>query len=154
MPGGIAFRFEELPSWGYAGYKGGYFQMKDLRSIFGARRIVALTGILVVLYLSWVGPERFWIESSGTWILSPSIYATLLPSPGKAWLIRVLVYAPWTGLVLLAAPVVLLLGALGAAVVAFIKDSILLACVAMGLTGLVFGAYHLLQPLGFSLHYL
>jgi len=116
--------------------------------------MVALTGILVVIYLSWIGPERFWIESSGTWILSPSIYATLLPSPWKAWLIRVLVCAPWSGFVLLAVPVVLLLGAFGAAVVAFAKNSILLACVAMGLTGLVFGVYHLLQPFGISLHYL
>lgn len=128
--------------------------MHELRPIWTARRIVALTGILVVLYLSWVGPERFWIESSGTWILSPSIYATLLPLPCKAWVIRILVCAPWTGFVLLAVPVVLLLGAFGAAVVAVVKNSLILACVAMGLTGLVFGVYHLLQPLGFSLHYL
>jgi hypothetical protein len=128
--------------------------MHESRPVWTARCIVALTGVFVVLYLAWVGPERFWIESSGTWILSPAIYTTLLPSPWKEWLIRILVYAPWTGLVLLAVPVVLLLGAIGAAVVAVVKNSLLPACAAMGLTGLVFGVYHILQPLGFSLHYL
>lgn len=128
--------------------------MHDSRPIWTAKRIVALTGILVAIYLAWVGPERFWIESSGTWILSPSIYTTLLPPPWKGWLIWVLVYAPWFGLLLLAVPIVLLLGAMGMAVVAVGKNSLILACVAMGLTGLVFVVYHFLQPLGLSLQYL
>jgi len=34
------------------------------------------------------------------------------------------------------------------------KDSVLLACAAMGLTGLVFGVYHFLQPLGITLYLL
>ena len=128
--------------------------MHHLPAIWTARRIVALTGILVVLYLAWVGPERVYYESFGTLIVSPVIYPRLLPTPWKGWLLRVLFGVPWTGLVLQAVPVLMLLGALAAAVVSIAKDSALLACAALGLTGIVFGAYHFLQPFGMTLHYL
>jgi len=120
-------------------------------AIWSARRIVALTGILIVVYVAWVGPERFYFESFGTLIVSPAIYPRLLPLPWKGWLLRVLVGAPWTGLFLQAVPVLMLLGAMAAAIVSIAKDSVLLAFAALGLTGIVFGVYHLLQPLGITL---
>lgn len=118
---------------------------------WNARRIVALTGILVVCYVVWIGPQRFYFESFGTWIISPVIYPRLLPAPWKGWLLRILVGTPWTGLVLQAIPVLMLLGAFAAALVAIAKDSAILACAALGLTGTVFGVYHFLQPLGITL---
>lgn len=128
--------------------------MHHSSTIWTARRIVALTGILVALYLAWIGPERFYLESFGTWIVSPAIYTRLLPSPWKGWLLRVLVGTPWTGVFLQAVPVLMLVGALAAAMISIAKDSVLLACAAMGLTGLVFGVYHFLQPLGITLYLL
>lgn len=125
--------------------------MKYSPEIWTARSVMALTLSLLVLYLFWVGPERFYIESFGTWIISPVIYPRLLPSPWRTQLIKVLVYAPWTSFILQSIPVLLLLGATTAAVVSIVKDSLILACLAMGLTGLVFGVYHCLQPLGISL---
>lgn len=127
--------------------------MNHSPAIWSARRIVALTAILVFLYMAWIGPERFCFESLGTLVVSPAIYPRLLPSPWKGWLLHMLVGAPWTGLILQAVPVFMLLGALGAATVALAKDSIILACAALGLTGIVFGVYHFLQPLGMTLHY-
>jgi hypothetical protein len=122
-------------------------------AIWSAQRIVVLTAILVVLYTLWIGPERFCYESFGTLIVSPAIYPRLLPIPWKGWLLNVLIGAPWTGLILQAIPVFMLLGAFGVAMVSLAKDSIILACAALGLTGLVFGVYHFLQPLGITLHY-
>ena len=128
--------------------------MHHTPAIWTARRIVALTGILVVLYLAWIGPERFYFESFGTWIVSPAIYPRLLPLPWRGWLLKILVGAPWSGLILQAVPVLMLLGALAAAMVSIAKDSAILACAALGLTGIVFGVYHFLQPFGITLHYL
>ena len=127
--------------------------MHNPPAIWTARRIVALTGVLVVLYLAWVGPERFYFESFGTLIVSPAIYPRLLPPPWQGWLLRVLVGAPWTGLILQAAPVLMLLGAMAAALVSVAKNSVLLACAALGLTSIVFGAYHFLQPFGITLRF-
>ena len=128
--------------------------MNGCRSAWTPRRVVALTGLLVVLYLLWVGPERFVIESSGTWVVSPSIYTRLLPAPWNAWLVRSLLHAPWTCVVVLAIPVVMVFIAIAVAAVAVIKNSMLLALAAFILTGLLVGAYHFLQPLGITLHYL
>ncbi|MFZ4775659.1 MAG: hypothetical protein ACOYM3_09865 [Terrimicrobiaceae bacterium] len=125
--------------------------MKCSPDIWTARSVTALTLSLLIFYLFRVGPERFYIESFGTWIISPVIYPRLLPSPWNAMLIKVLVYAPWTSFILQSIPVLLLLGATTAAVVSIVKDSLVLACLAMGLTGLVFGVYHCLQPLGITL---
>lgn len=125
--------------------------MKSSPEMWTAKSVIMITGSLLALYLIWVGPERFYIESFGTWIISPVIYPRLLPSPWKAMLIKVLVYAPWTSLILQAIPLLLLLGAATAAVVSILKDSLALACLAMGLTLLIFGVYHFLQPLGITL---
>ncbi len=125
--------------------------MKRSQDIWTARRVLALTGMLLAFYLFWVGPERFYIESFGTWIISPVIYSRILPAPWKAMLIKMLVFAPWTSLILQSIPVLLLLGATAAAVFSIVKDSLALACLCMGTTGLVFGVYHYLQPLGISL---
>jgi len=118
---------------------------------WNARRIVALTAILVVCYMAWIGPQKFYFESFGTWIVSPAIYPRLLPAPWKGWLLGILVGTPWTGFILQAIPVLMLLGAFAAALIAIAKDSAILACAALGLTGIVFGVYHCLQPLGITL---
>jgi hypothetical protein len=115
--------------------------------ISSARQIVILAGLLVVTYIFWIGPERFFIESFGTWLLSPAIYPRLLPDPWKGWLLKALVFAPWSGLLVQAVPVLMLLAACGAAAAAILKNSILLA---MGLTLTVFSVYHCLQPLGIT----
>ncbi len=118
---------------------------------WSARKILALTGVSLALYLLWVGPERFYYESFATWIVSPAIYPRLLPAPWNGWLIQTLLHVPGACLLLMAIPVLLLLGALVAGVFSIRRDSRLLAWLCLGGTGLVFGVYHWLQPLGITL---
>ena len=86
--------------------------------------------------------------------MSPSIYTRLLPAPWNAWLLRSLLHAPWTCVVVLAIPFVMVFFAVGVAAVAVVKNSMLLALAALLLTGFLVGVYHFLQPLGITLHYL
>lgn len=125
--------------------------MKRSPAIVTAKSIVALTCFLVVFYLLWVGPERFYYESFGTWIVSPAIYPRLLPVPWSGWLLKILLHAPVTCLFLQAVPVLMLVGACAAGAISISKNSRLLACTSLGLTGIVFGVYHWLQPMGITL---
>ncbi len=118
---------------------------------WSVRKILALTGVSLALYLLWVGPERFYYESFGTWIVSPAIYPRLLPSPWNGWLIQTLLHVPGACLLLQAIPVLLLLGALAAGIFSIRRDSRPLACLCLGSTALVFGVYHWLQPFGITL---
>lgn len=125
--------------------------MQRSPTIWTAKSIVALTCFLVVFYLLWVGPERFYYESFGTWIVSPAIYPRLLPAPWSGWLLSILLHAPLAGFFLQVVPVLMLAGACAVAAISIPKNSRLLACTSMGLTGIVFGVYHWLQPMGITL---
>lgn len=116
-----------------------------------AKHTVAATCCLVAGYLVWIGPERFYIESYTTLIVSPAIYPRLLPAPWKGWLVSTLVYYPWTCLVLQAVPVLMLVAAFAAGVLSLLKNSLLLAGAFLGLTFVVFFVYHFLQPFGMTL---
>ena len=49
--------------------------------------VVAFTAMAILTYIFWKGPERFYYESFGTWIVSPGIYVRLLPVPLNEWLL-------------------------------------------------------------------
>lgn len=121
--------------------------------IFTAMRIVTLTLLGVLVYLIWRGPERFYYESFGTFVISPVIYTRILPLPFNHWLLAALVKAPMLSYVLYAVPVLMLLGAIVAGIISVRRDSVLYACASLVLVATVFGVYHFLQPLGMSVNY-
>ena len=125
--------------------------MKPQSAILSPVRILAFTAICVAVYLAWVGPERFYYEALGTWILSPLIYIRILPVPLSYWLLSALHHHHALSLVLYGAPVFLLVVALSAAIVSLHRRSLTSAFAALGLTALVFGTYHVLQPMGITL---
>lgn len=97
-----------------------------------------------------IGPERFYYESWGTWILSPSIYTRLAPSPLKEWLLRGFLNGHALNLVAFSIPVVMLLCSNVLAIIAIACNSLLTACCSLGLIGTLFGVYHVIQPMGIS----
>lgn len=121
--------------------------------IFTAARIIALTLLGVFLYLIWRGPERFYYESFGTFIISPEIYTRVLPMPFNHWLLAALVKAPLLSYVLYAVPVLMLSGAIVAGIVSIRRNSALYAWASLVLVGIVFVVYHFLQPLGMTVNY-
>jgi len=110
--------------------------------------------LLIFLYPLWVGWERFYYESWGTWVLSPVIYSRILPDPAGAWLAGVLLKYPHWGYLLCGAPLLLLGVAFAAAVVGFQKKSLLASsgcfCILLGILTI----YHHLQPMGLTVMYL
>jgi len=124
-----------------------------MRDILNGRRVVGLTVLLVILYIFWRGPERFCVESFGTWLISPGIYVRLLPEPINHWLLVGLVKQSWIGALLCIAPIFLLVVAAMAGVRSLYKNSMPYALACLGLVSTVFSVYHYVQPLGISLIY-
>lgn len=127
--------------------------MTSQPKLLTAERIVAGTATAVFLYTLWRGPERFCYESFGTLILSPEIYTRVLPAPINHWLLSALLHQPALSLVLYAIPVMMLVAAASSAVLAWRHKSEVCAWICCGLVALVFGTYHLLQPLGITFKY-
>ena len=113
-------------------------------------RVVATAFLLPVVYVAIIGPERFYYESWGTWILSPVIYTRVSPSPLKEWLLYG--YCTWKPLTVfsIALPVILFFLSTVAAFIAIHTNSLRFAFLALLLTTGVFGVYHFLQPLGIT----
>lgn len=118
--------------------------------LFTPWRIVALMTLAVTAYVMWRGPERFYYESYGTWILSPVIYVRLLPPPLNTWLLTAMHQFPVLVHLVCAAPVALLGLSLGCSVRAIRRDSVGFAVLAFALTLTVFAVYHWLQPFGLT----
>lgn len=125
-----------------------------MRDVLKGRLLVSLTVLFVALYVLWRGPERFCIESFGTWVISPGIYVRLLPEPVNQWLLLGLLKQSWIGIILYIVPVFLLITALMAGVWSVYKNSILGGIACSGLIATVFSVYHFVQPMGISLIYL
>lgn len=118
-----------------------------------ARRIVVFTVAAILLYIIWVGPERFAWESFGTWIVSPLIYVRLIPDPLKSWLIKAMVHEPLIGHAFCVIPVAALAAAFVLGMHALVSNSLRSAYLSFGLSALVFFIYHLIQPMGISVVY-
>jgi len=124
-----------------------------MRDVLKGRFLVGLTALFIVLYVLWRGPERFCIESFGTWVISPGIYVRLLPEPVNHWLLSGLVKQSWVGIILYIVPVLLLVSAFFAGAWSLYKNSIVGGVACSSLVATVFSVYHFVQPLGISLVY-
>jgi len=125
--------------------------MKLPHTLISPFRIVASMVIGIFVYLLWIGPEKFYYESFGTWIMSPLIYVRILPVPLNHVLLHALHDSPWLTYLLYAAPVLLMLIAFGVALTSIRKQSVASAFGALALMTLVLGVYHFLQPMGITL---
>jgi hypothetical protein len=116
--------------------------------------VVVFTAMAILTYILWQGPERFYYESFGTWIVSPGIYVRLLPSPLNEWLLRALRHIPLLASALHLAPVALLALSFALSLYSIWNKTILHAFISLALATAVFSAYHFLQPFGITLiHY-
>lgn len=119
-------------------------------NILTPARVSTLTVGLPILYVLLVGPERFYYESWGTWIVSPVIYTRISPAPLSDWLRFEFVHGPFATIFVYAVPVALLFLAAVLALVSIGRNSLSIAFVSLGLVLTVFAVYHFLQPLGIS----
>jgi hypothetical protein len=124
--------------------------MRIPTNILTPARVCALTVALPIVYVLRVGPERFYYESWGTWIISPVIYTRISPAPFKDWLRLEFVQGPFATIFVYAVPVALLFLAAVLALVSIGRNSLSIAFVSLGLVLTVFVVYHFLQPLGIS----
>ncbi len=113
-------------------------------------RVVAAAFLLPIAYVVIIGPERFYYESWGTWILSPVIYTRISPSPLKEWLLYGYCTSKPLTLISIALPVILFSLSAVAAFIAIHANSLRFAFLALFLTSGLFGVYHFLQPLGIT----
>lgn len=114
-------------------------------------RVVAFTLAAIVAYVLWRGPERFYYESLGTWVVSPSIYVRVLPTPLNEWLLRGIQNFPILSGVLCVAPLAMLSLSFAFALSSMWKESLAHAFLSLGLAAAVFSVYHFVQPLGITL---
>ena len=115
------------------------------------RRVVAFTAAAILIYVFWQGPERFYYESFGTWIVSPGIYVRLLPSPLNEWLLVGLQHLPPLTWALHLAPLVMLGLSCALAMYSIWNKTLVHALISLALVAIVFSVYHFLQPLGITL---
>ncbi len=124
----------------------------DLRQIvITPQRVVAFTATAILIYVFWKGPERFYYEAFGTWIISPVIYVRILPVPFNQWLLSGIRNFPLLPAVLCMTPLLMLLVSLALAMYSIWQKSLLHAFISLGLTTIVFSVYHWVQPLGITL---
>lgn len=113
--------------------------------------VVLFTLAFIAAYILLRGPERFCYESFGTWIISPVIYARILPDPLSSYLVTTLVRFPQISYIFYAVPVLMFVGAISAAGTAIFRRSLPMAATSLCLILTLFGVYHLLQPMGIQL---
>ena len=112
-----------------------------------------MAGIWAYIVL-WQGAQRFFIESSATWIISPIIYTRICPDPFRVPLIRALAREPMLSDLLCAIPVAMALISLGLGIVAFRRRSFPVAVLSCFLMSTIFVVYHSLKHLGMRLEYI
>jgi hypothetical protein len=125
--------------------------MHSLETGITPRRVVAFTATAILIYVFWQGPERFYYESFGTWIVSPGIYVRLLPSPWNGWLLTGLRHVPLLTSVLHLAPLAMLALSCGLAMYSIWNKTVVHALISLALAAAVFSVYHFIQPLGITL---
>ncbi len=125
--------------------------MRLSANVITPRRVVAFTAAAILTYVFWQGPERFYYESFGTWIVSPGIYVRLLPFPLNEWLLVGLRHLPPLTWALHLAPLVMLALSLALAMYSIWNKTLVHALISLALVAIVFSVYHFLQPLGITL---
>ncbi|MGA7881182.1 MAG: hypothetical protein WCD63_09985 [Terrimicrobiaceae bacterium] len=125
--------------------------MSSGKGMVTPHRVVAFTVAAIATYVLWRGPERFYYESLGTWVVSPSIYVRVLPVPLNEWLLGGIRNFPFLSGILCIAPLVMLMLSFALALSSIWKESLVHAFLSFGLAGAVFSVYHFVQPLGITL---
>jgi hypothetical protein len=120
-------------------------------TVITPQRVVAFTATAILIYVFWQGPERFYYESFGTWIVSPGIYVRLLPFPLNEWLLIGMRHVPLLASVLHLAPLVMLALSFALALYSIWNKTVVHALISLALVAAVFSVYHCLQPLGITL---
>jgi hypothetical protein len=115
------------------------------------QRIVAFTVTAIVMYVFWQGPERFYHEAFGTWIISPVIYVRLLPFPFNHWLLAGIRNFPPLSAILCIAPLLILSLSFAFAIYSIWQNSLVHAFLSLALAATVFSVYHCVQPFGITL---
>jgi hypothetical protein len=124
----------------------------DLRQItITPQRVVAFTATAILIYVFWKGPERFYYEAFGTWIISPSIYVRILPFPLNQWLLSGIRNFPLLPAVLCMAPLLMLSLSFAFAIYSIWQKSLPHAFISLALATTVFSVYHWVQPFGITL---
>ncbi len=124
------------------------------KTVITPRGVVAFTATAILTYVLWKGPERFYYESFGTWIVSPGIYVRLLPFPLNDWLLTGLRHVPLLASALHLAPLAMLTLSFALSLYAIWNKTVVHAWISLGLVAAVFSVYHFIQPLGITLiHY-
>jgi hypothetical protein len=121
------------------------------KTVITPRWVVAFTATAILIYVLWQGPERFYYESFGTWIVSPVIYVRLLPSPLSEWLLTGMHHVPLLSSALHLAPLVMLSVSFALAIYSIWNKTVVHALISLALAAVVFSVYHLVQPLGITL---
>jgi hypothetical protein len=115
------------------------------------RRVVAFTATAILIYVFSQGPERFYYESFGTWIISPVIYVRLLPFPLNEWLLAGINHVPLLASALHLIPLAMLSLSFALAMYSIWNKTVVHALISLALAATVFSVYHLIQPLGITL---
>ncbi len=115
------------------------------------QRVVAFTLIAIVMYVFLQGPERFYHEAFGTWIISPVIYVRLLPFPFNHWLLAGIRNFPPLSAILCIAPLLILSLSFAFAIYSIWQNSLVHAFLSLALAATVFSVYHCVQPFGITL---
>ncbi len=121
------------------------------QSVITPRRVVAFTATTILIYVLWQGPERFYIESFGTWIMSPVIYVRVLPFPLNEWLLAGIHHVPLLASALHMAPLIMLALSFALAMYSIWNKTVVHALISLALAATVFCVYHFIQPLGITL---
>ena len=117
-----------------------------------ARPLIYVNLAAIWLYIVvWQGAERFFIESFGTWVISPVIYTRICPDAFRPSLLYALVHQPYLGDVLCAVPVAMAIVASVLGFIAFRRRSFSFAVVACLLMSTIFVVYHSLKHIGIHL---
>jgi hypothetical protein len=125
--------------------------MHPSETVITPPRVVAFTATAILIYVFWQGPERFYYESFGTWIVSPGIYVRLLPFPLNEWLLIGMRHAPLLASVLHLAPLAMLALSCALAMYSIWNQTVVHALISLALVAAVFSVYHFIQPLGITL---
>ncbi len=120
---------------------------------FARPLILANLAAIWIYVVLWQGAQRFYVESFGTWVISPLIYARICPVPWKDGMVRALNSQPVLGYLMCAVPIAMALVACGLGVLAFRRRSFPVALVACLLMSSIFVVYHSVKHMGMTLEW-
>ncbi len=116
-----------------------------------ARLLIIANVLALGVYVFFQGFYRFYMESFGTWMLSPLILLRLSPTPMKQWFLHMNAKLPVFSDLICIVPIVMIVTALVLATWSSRKGSLPGAIVACTLLTTVFVVYHSVKHLGMSL---